>query len=383
MTLYLLILCIVLSAQYIFAFFNVRQLKELGPGAQGAEWLLNTNRELPIRLSILIPARNEATNIVQCVQSVVESETREAAIEVIVLDDRSEDGTGDLVEQAFATDNRIRLIRGAERPDEWLGKAYACHQLAEVARGEWLLFLDADARLNKYSLRATLDVALQQRRGLITGFPRQVTISWAERLIVPLMNFTIGCHLPIALVRNRPLDPRFVAAHGAFMFVERNSYMAVGGHAANKSDLVDDMALARAMKAAGEPVTLARISPHVQMRMYKDFRSVWNGYKKNMYAGVGRNPWILFSVLLVYVNLYVIPYIAVWSSSTALQVQLSAIAIALGMLIKRTIDARYGQNWSYMLLIAPGILMMCFIGIASWWGTVSGRGYVWKGRTYQ
>lgn len=367
---------IILFVQLLFVVINVSFLVPLGKTGKGRTWLRDKrhSHEAP-RLSVLIPARNEASNIVACVQSVCHNDS--AALEVIVLDDHSTDGTGDLVRQAFAHDRRVSVIDGQERPDDWLGKAFACHQLAHQARGEWWLFLDADARLEQDALEAAMDVALAQGSGLVTGFPRQVTKTWFERLIVPLMNFTIACHLPIRLVRFSN-DPRFVAAHGAFMLVQANSYRHIGGHEANKADLVDDMAMARTMKKAYFPVTLARLSTHVHMRMYTDARGVWNGYKKNIYAGVGRNSFLLFTMLIVYGILYIFPFV-----SLLFTYDFAALyAILLAVCIKFSVDRTYGQKWPYAFLLLPGMMGLILIGIASWWGAVSGRGYVWKGRRY-
>lgn len=133
-------------------------------------------------------------------------------MEVRVLDDSSTDGTGAIA--AAILGDRASVLQGRELPEGWLGKSHACAQLAEAAEGDWLLFLDADVRLQPLALEAALSAAEAQAGGMVTGFPRQVTGSWLERLVVPLMVFTIICHLPVPLVRGSR-DPRFVAAHGA------------------------------------------------------------------------------------------------------------------------------------------------------------------------
>ncbi|MBD2848233.1 glycosyltransferase, partial [Paenibacillus sp. IB182496] len=269
----------------------------------------------PVRLSVLVPARNEADNIAACVRSVLAESSPH--LELLVLDDGSDDGTGELALAAGGGDPRLRVLRGASLPPGWLGKSHACHQLAETARGSWWLFLDADARLAPGALAAALDTALAQGEGLVTGFPRQETGSWPERLVVPLMTFTVACHLPIRLVRGSA-DPRFVAAHGAFLLIAADSYAAIGGHAAFRSHLVDDMAMARAVKRAGLPVTLADVRREVTMRMYHDGAGVWQGYKKNLYTGLGRSPLLLAGVVLAYAMLYVLPPLAALAALAAL-----------------------------------------------------------------
>jgi glycosyltransferase involved in cell wall biosynthesis len=334
-------------------------------------------------LSVLIPARDEAANITACLTSVLACSTAGRHIEIIVLDDRSADGTAELA--AAAGGPRTQVLAGAELPEGWAGKCHACAQLAEAAGGEWLLFLDADIRLQPQALTAALASAAAQGSGLITGFPRQLTGTWLERLAVPLMVFTIVCHLPVPLVR-RSRDPRFVAAHGGFMLIHRDSYTRCGGHSGIRGQLVDDMALARAVKLAGEPVTLADITGHTEMRMYHNAAEVWKGYRKNIYAGLGRKPLLLLGVLLFYALLYVFPVIASVGALITGEMEAllwAAAAIAGGAAIKRTADRAGRQPVWFCLLLPASMVSLIAIGAASWRGGVSGQGYEWKGRRYR
>lgn len=340
------------------------------------------------RLSILIPARDEADNIGACVRSVLAEQSE--LIEVLVLDDRSTDGTTDIALAAAGEDSRLRVFAGEPSPEGWTGKSFACHQLALKARGQWWLFLDADARLAPGALAVGMDTALAQESGLITGFPNQKTGTWLEQLIVPLMTFTIACHLPIRLVRHSE-NPMFVAAHGAFMLIRVDSYRATGGHEAFKSHLVDDMQLARAVKRAGLPVTLANIHEHVSMRMYHDSAGVWNGYKKNIFAGMGRNSLLLVSVLLMYTLIYIVPPLALLTgllslnliASSASSILLPALlGWLLGVVIKLAVDQSGGQPLRHALLLPAGIIALIAIATASWYAAFSGKGYWWKGRRY-
>ncbi|MFC4776402.1 glycosyltransferase [Paenibacillus sp. GCM10023252] len=336
----------------------------------------------PPFLSVLIPARDEEANIGECLRSIMNSMPSSGGIEIIVLDDGSSDRTAAIVLQLAANDPRVRLNTGREKPEGWMGKAYACHQLAQAARGQWLLYMDADARMSSDAIIHLEAAAMEQRQGLITGFPYQVTGSWLERLVVPMMGFTIACHLPIHLVRHSD-DARFVAAHGAWIAVARHTYEAAGGHQANRADLVDDMALARAVKKAGHPVILADVKDQVSMRMYRNAREVWNGYKKNMYAGVGRSLPLLAAVLILYSLLYLLPAIGLLLSLWMPDLLIPSIAgYGLGVFIKLVSDRSQGQPAWLALLIPLSIAAITAIGIASWLGAVNGKGYVWKGRVY-
>ncbi|MEK4849449.1 glycosyltransferase family A protein [Paenibacillus sp. FSL H7-0756] len=375
---------VILLLQLVFAMWNAAQLPKLGaaPGARAAQVLPGSASSRALRLSVLIPARNEAENIGDCLSSVLASSTGSIGAEIIVLDDSSTDGTGAIAEAAGS--GRVRVLKGTELPEGWLGKSHACAQLAEAASGDWLLFLDADVRLQQGALQAALSAAEAAGGGMITGFPRQMTGTWLERLVVPLMVFTIICHLPIPLVRGSR-DPRFVAAHGGFILIHRDSYDSCGGHAAIRSELVDDMALARAVKRSGGTVALMDVTEQVFMRMYHNARQVWKGYRKNIYAGIGRRPVLLLGVLIAYLSLYAVPAAAVLYYGLSGQPGAAlwpAAALLAGLAVKRTSDAAGRQPLWFCLLLPAGILCLSLIAVASWRGSRTRAGYEWKGRRY-
>jgi glycosyltransferase involved in cell wall biosynthesis len=377
---------VVLLVQLCFAVWNAAQLPKLGnvPEGESPPDALPMDNERVLTLSVLVPARDEAENIAACLSSVLNCTIPAGwTAEILVLDDRSRDGTGNMA--AAAGDGRVRVLPGRDLPEGWLGKSHACAQLAEAAVGEWLLFLDADVRLLPGTLQAALVTADRQGSGLITGFPRQITGSWLERLVVPLMGFTVISHLPVRLVRGTD-DPRFAAAHGGFMLIHRDSYARCGGHGAIRGELVDDMALARAVKRAGEPLLLAGITDYAEMRMYHNAAEVWNGYRKNIYAGLGRRPSLLLGILLFYILLYVLPYAAAVYSGLTGQGQgvlWSVCACAAGIAVKRTSDSAGRQPRWFCFLIPASVLCLTAIAVSSWRGSYSGRGYEWKGRRYR
>ncbi|GGG68903.1 glycosyltransferase [Paenibacillus radicis (ex Gao et al. 2016)] len=397
MVLFLWAIALALVIQLMFVLWNLAQLPGLGGDRSGSghRWLNgddsgNAEKQpgSTPRLSILIPARDEAGNIGPCLRSVLAESSPN--IEVLVCDDHSTDGTTEAAQAAAADDPRLQILHSVTAPAGWTGKSHACHQLAQKARGEWWLFLDADARLGPGALEAAMDTALAQKRGLITGFPRQETGTWLERLMVPLMTFTIACHLPIRLVRHSA-NPIFVAAHGAFMLIHADSYRATGGHEAFKSHLVDDMQLARAVKQAGLPVTLANIHPYVSMRMYQDASGVWNGYKKNIFAGMGRNSLLLAAVLALYSFMYILPPMMLllvllmvgFASASVPGLLLPSLAGTLiGAAIKLAVDRSSGQPLRMAMLLPAGIMALIAIATASWHASFSGKGYWWKGRRY-
>lgn len=371
--------------QLLFAVWNAAQLPKLGaaPGTRAEKALPAPASSRALHLSVLIPARNEADNIGDCLSSVLASSTGGIGAEIIVLDDSSTDGTGAIA--AAAGGGRVRVLKGRELPEGWLGKSHACAQLAEASSGDWLLFLDADVRLQQGALQAALSAAAAAGGGMITGFPRQITGSWLERLVVPLMVFTIICHLPIPLVRSSR-DPRFVAAHGGFILIHRDSYYECGGHEAIRSELVDDMALARAVKRSGGTVTLMDVTEQVFMRMYHNARQVWYGYRKNIYAGIGRRPVLLLAVLIAYLSLYVAPAAAVLYYGLSGQPGVllwPAAALFASLAVKRTSDAAGRQPFWFCLLLPVSMFCLSLIAVASWRGSRTRGGYEWKGRRYR
>ncbi|MGR6546148.1 glycosyltransferase [Paenibacillus tundrae] len=372
----------VLGMQLLFAIWNLSCLPKVR--SLNAQRILRSASGEEILVSVLIPARNETLHIQGCLESVLASDTSGFRMEVLVLDDRSEDDTAEIIQRIANQDSRVRLLQGVDLPPGWMGKSHACHRLIQEAAGQWYMFVDADVRLNPTAIRQTLAAGVEQGGGLVTGFPYQVTKTWMEKLVVPMMVFTIISHLPIFMIR-RSSSPLFVAATGAFLLIHRSSYEASGGHAAIQAHLVDDMSLAKAVKRAGHPVMLADVHDVTTTRMYQNGSEVWNGYKKNMYEGLGRKDALLLGTLLMYTLMYLVPPLGLifgvfTGDMTTLMYGLTGTL--LGMAVKRVADFAGGQSWWLALLQPISMACVIAIGVASWRAGRSGKGYVWKGRRY-
>ncbi|MGG0860833.1 glycosyltransferase [Bacillus pumilus] len=279
----------------------------------------------------------------------------------------------------------IRVQSGQALKQGWLGKSFACSQLAEAAASDWLLFLDADVRLKRGAIEAVYQQVCTQNTGMLSGFPEQKTGTFFEHLVVPMMMFTIGCHLPVKWVRNSR-NPAFAAAHGGFIAIEKNCYHDIGGHEAIKDSLVDDMALARRVKEKGFPFTLASIHPFVYMRMYESGQEVWKGYRKNLFPGVNRSIALLSSVFCLYTLLYLAPVICLMMALLQLDVLSICLAIlcyGLGVSIKAAIDIENGRTSAMAFLLPVSILSLIAIGFASMKIGLKKEGYEWKGRRYE
>ncbi|WP_162879225.1 glycosyltransferase [Paraliobacillus quinghaiensis] len=328
------------------------------------------------RISVLIPARNEEKNIKACLDSVIKQTF--APYEIVVLNDHSTDQTASFVESFNTSEPPVRLVEGEDLPDGWVGKSFACQQLADHAQGDWFVFLDADARLENDALEKLIPLLHEQKSGIVSGFPRQIVRSWMEKLVVTMMQFVIICHLPIRYVQ-KAKSPKFAAAHGAFIVVERSSYLKVGGHAAIRTSLLDDMQLMKQFKSFGYPATLAKIDSIVYMRMYANARQVWLGYQKNLFAGINRSGFLFSSIFYYYSFLYLLPWFILLFGGNMFYV---ISAYGLGALTKIIIDLSNRVFTLASFLLPISVVLMLSIATDSLLRSYQKRGYEWKGRRY-
>ncbi len=269
-----LVFCAALTLILLGNLLGMRRLGRLTPA-----------RERPL-VSVLIPARNEQANIEACVRSLL-AQTY-APFELLVLDDASTDGTAEALARLAAEAPRLQVLQGAPLPEGWLGKNWACHQLAQAARGDFLLFLDADTRADPRFLEDVVALACRARLDYFSGVPRQDAPTLAERLIVPMLPWIAHSLTPVPLIRWLPLA--FLApAVGQCMFFRRAAYERIGGHAAVRSVIVEDFALARRAKRFGLRWDLVDASPRLTTRMYRTLAQAWDGFSKSLFGAFGYN----------------------------------------------------------------------------------------------
>ncbi len=239
-------------------------------------------------VSILVPARNEERNIVPCVESLLRQDYPE--FEVVVLDDDSHDNTPTLVADLVArAGGKLRVLTGAPVPPGWLGKHWACDQLARAARHDVLLFADADTVHHASTLREAVAALLASGAGGLSLIPRQVVGSAGEALVIPLIPWVIHTFVPFLLPRTA------ATAVGQFMLFRRAVYDAIGGHAAVRAEVVDDLALARNVHRAGLGWAFLDGSGRVTTRMYRGWDETARGLAKNLFPVFRYNvPLFLF-----------------------------------------------------------------------------------------
>lgn len=249
------------------------------------------------RISLLVPVRNERDNIISCLRSLLKQSYPD--FQLIALDDNSTDGTWEVMKELAATDQRLTVVRGSPLPDGWLGKHWACQQLFQLSDGEMLVFTDADTFHHTDTLHCAVAALLAENADLVTAFPQQKVISWAEWLAVPVIPWSIFSFLPLALAQ-RMKTPRMSFANGAYMLFTRAAYEKVGGHYAVKDEVVDDLALAKRVKSANLRLRILDGTEYVSCRMYKDFHQVIDGFGKNLFAAFNYNvPLFMFIWLWV------------------------------------------------------------------------------------
>ncbi len=360
----------ILVAIVLVAALNTITFPRLGPVAPHQQPLV----------SILIPARDEAAHIRPTLEAHARSRYR--VREILVLDDQSTDDTAQQVAATAAQDPTIRLLTGEPLPQGWLGKTWACDQLARQARGEVLVFTDADVEWLPDALPALLSLMEALSLDLLTVWPTQRTETWSERLVVPLMLFSICAYLPEIAVR-RVRFASLAAANGQCLVFRRAAYEQVGGHAAVRGEIIEDVALARRIKQQGLRLGMALGSGRIACRMYQGWSEVLRGFAKNILAGHGGWPALLLISTLIHLGLFVAPW--AWLAAAAAAgaweaLWQPALLVGLGIAARALTAAATGEPVRRAVWMPVAVLLMTAIaGKALWWQLRYG-GPEWKGR---
>jgi GT2 family glycosyltransferase len=239
-------------------------------------------------VSVLVPARDEAGNLRVLLPALLR--TRYPALEVLVLDDGSRDETAAVARGFASSDERVRLVEGLELPDGWTGKNWACHQLTRHAHGRLLVFCDADVVPGPDAVGRTVTALMATGAGALTAIPRDRSGSCLARGVVPLV-----ASVPVAALLPLMLVPRVSSAavsmgNGQWFAWRRETYDRVGGHHAVRSDVLEDVRLARRVKAAGERLLVVAAPRDLVVRMYGSAKALREGFGKNLYLLLGAHP---------------------------------------------------------------------------------------------
>lgn len=334
--------------------FPVLKPNSLAPGKLS----LNT-----ASVAMLIPARNEAHNLKQTLAGVL----AQPAQEIWVLDDHSTDLTAQVVQQAAQLDPRLRLLAGQNLPAGWMGKNWACYQLAQATQAQILLFLDADVQLKPGALEALLPH--MQNHDLLSVFPKHTTLSFAERVLVPLIDVVLLGGLPYPLLKTRFVVA--AAANGQVMVFKRAAYEQIGGHYSVKNQVLEDVRLAQRVKAHGLRLGVALGGTLIGVRMYQSYSQIAEGFGKNLTAFHGGSRVLLVVSALLHFGVYTLPWLLWWQNPAWLLLGL------LGIIERLLTNHKTGRPlWEAMLVpLAP--LMAGPI-----YAKALARNYSWKGRRY-
>jgi chlorobactene glucosyltransferase len=337
------------------------------------------------RVSILIPARNEAKRIEPCLKSLLEQDYPNC--EILVLDDRSTDNTFNLVQEYGKSNpliraahsrkvpHRLKVFKGKALPKGWLGKPWACHQLSLKARGEWLFFIDADTWHLPETLKRTVQMAEAGKAEVLSLLTRQITRTWLEALVIPVMAFHLLAFFPARLaLRAKSRFSRFAGVSGQFIFIRRSVYQAFGGHQKVKNEVVEDLNLGRRLVQKGYQVVLGDGSDFSFCRMYTNAGEVWEGFSKNFFPAVGYSLPLFINTIGVLILGGIFPFVVlIWSLKASLFWPALVFSLVLWSVQYRM------SKWS-VLFHPLGCFLFALIGFNSFrWYFWRGHGY-WKGR---
>jgi hypothetical protein len=332
------------------------------------------------RVSVLIPARDEEATIESAVHAALENDP--PVHEVVVCDDNSTDDTPAILDRLRAAHPRLRVVSAPPLPAGWVGKPHACQVLSEHATGDVLVFVDADTMLAREGIVRVLDLFSRYRADAVSALPRQVMGSFAERLLLPLLSLTYTSWLPLFLVwwsRN----PRFLAANGQVLALSREALDAVGGFAAVRAEVVDDVALCRHAKKAGLRVVFADGRDLASCRMYGSAAEIWRGFSKNICEGLGGSALAVLAVLGLYLSAFVVPYLALLAAlGGASSLLLPGIAgVGANLTLRGALAIRFGHSVGSVLLHPLAVVVLAAIAVNSIWWT-RGDAIRWRGRVY-
>ncbi|MGB8691025.1 MAG: glycosyltransferase family 2 protein [Microcoleus sp.] len=405
----LLIFSLIVSTAYTK---NLRRSVKNAPrtSPSSAQQLSPSTAQFP-KVSVIVPAYNEAENIRDCAIAILQSTPLSVDnVEVLIVDDRSTDDTLAIAQtlQQQVNDPRLKILAGQARPANqyWAGKNWACAEAVQVATGEFLLFIDADVRLKPGAIETAIETVQTEKIDLLTCMPALVCECFAEWLVQPIMFNHLAVCFDFTAVNAPTTDSAFAA--GPFMLFRRSAYEKIGGHESVASEIVEDVELARRIKRAGLKLGLYAGSNLAFVRMYRSWSALWEGWTKNLYLGAHRSWGLMVYMAAIMLFLYPIPWLALAIllaqgelakvititnyqlpiTNYQLPVTLLTICLAIIVIWQQYNLRRLGAQISdcstqYWWLGGLGGTLVAAIAIASAIKTETGWGWTWRGRALQ
>ena len=319
------------------------------------------------QIAILVPCRNEAENVAPLLAS-LQSQQLLAHVQIILLDDNSEDDT--YARAIAAAGTKTTVIKGEQLPAGWLGKPFACHQLSQhAANADVLVFIDADVRLTSTAISQAIGTLRESGLSLISPYPEQLTGSWSERLLQPLLHWSWLATLPLRIAE-RSTRSSLTAANGQFLVVDGAAYRSIGGHRAIADRVLDDMDLLKALKAHGFRGVVIDGSELAQCRMYTNWSQVESGYTKWLWSAFGSPVITAASTLFLALTF-------IWPIASLSWIGLVGYGAAV---LSRVLAAVRTKGSIAMAFLHPvSIALLIYLIARSWWRKYQGT-TTWKGR---
>lgn len=346
-------------------------------------------------VSILIPARNEAEILVTSLPRFLQQDYEN--YEVILADDASTDATPDIAERYQRLfPERLRIVHVDQLPPGWVGKTYALHTAFQQARGEWILATDADIVFHPKALRAGLWLARKHGAGLVSIFAFCECVSFWEKLLLPGFTLMLSTFFPFRKINNP--NSSVAIASGGYILMRRRTWESLGGYTSIRSEMIEDLNTARIVKHSGTPILAAVTRDLLSTRMYQDFADIWEGLRKNAFAGNHYSVARLLTgfVLILITNalplacllssVLVVAHrgegaLAAWHLRALLGLSLAQYAMAVALHVPYLRHLRLGAHYALMAPLAS-IIYGC-ISLDSMVSTVAGKGVSWKLRHYR
>lgn len=240
-------------------------------------------------VSAVIPAKDEEGALGDCLASVLAQDYPN--LEILIVDDRSTDGTAAIARLAAGRDPRVRLVSITDLPDGWTGKTHALHVASAEARGAWFWFLDADTRHAPESLSVMMEYARGHDAAMASLVPEMRCETFWEKVVQPLAGIVLMRSFPLYAVNDDRKKPAF--ANGQYILIRKDAYRAAGGHEAVRDRFVEDIYLARRVKALGLPIRCAVSTDISSTRMYTNLPQIVRGWSRILYDALGRRSWPL------------------------------------------------------------------------------------------
>jgi chlorobactene glucosyltransferase len=370
MNLSVLLLLLVFVYGFQFLLFAMSVINSIfGP------FLKNEKKELPDDLplvSILLPMRNEENNVERVITSLINQDYKN--YEILVLDDNSEDNT--LFKLKSINSVKLNIINGKALPEAWLGKNWACHQLSQNAKGDILIFTDADNFYEKDAVSKSISAIINKKLGMLSAFPQQKMESLPEKLIVPLVDIILYSLLPLRLVSILN-SKSLAAANGQWIVIRKGLYDLIGGHQVLKNKVVEDVEMMRLAKEKSIRVATFAGTGLVYGKMYNNMKEIIEGFTKNLYGLTGGNTFAFFFLLLEFVLITFLPFYLFFTPYRILAIA----TILISRLWRLILAIRFKHNIFVSVLLHPGtIFFLTFIGLRSYYFTKN-KLATWKGRT--